>query len=441
MLRITADFFCSEWSFTVKAVLIVIVSVVLLAVIALLVSEAVGKRDISAVTPPQVDAEKQNLQCDRTADTDVSDEPGPEPVIAPQVPEDISDAESAASKNEIELRDAAELEDDGNTESGTMIYGDTRIKVRYDRSFAAMLIQSDDTLKGYYSELRNEIDRCRFKQRMSWSNESFYKGRKTFAKFAIRGKTLSLYIALEPIAYENSKYTFKNVGETAKYRDVPMQLKIRSDRAVRWAKELIAALAEKSGTQLAELPKKNYRPDYKDTKSLVREKLIKLQCVASPGRSEQELEQAAVASLKQQDKAPRDFSTKLMRADSLTKARYSAVKNELLRYGMKPRMSTSYESWYIGRTTYAKFAIRGKTLTLYMALDPKEFEGTKYNFRNMSTVGKYETVPMRVNLKSDRAERWVKELIATLAEKKGWQRAELGEEDFRYVKKKRKKSK
>ena len=163
--------------------------------------------------------------------------------------------------------------------------------------------------------------------------------------------------------------------------------------------------------------------------------------MASPGRSEQELEQAAVASLKQQDKAPRDFSTKLMRADSLTKARYSAVKNELLRYGMKPRMSTSYESWYIGRTTYAKFAIRGKTLTLYMALDPKEFEGTKYNFRNMSTVGKYETVPMRVNLKSDRAERWVKELIATLAEKKGWQRAELGEEDFRYVKKKRKKSK
>ena len=81
MLRITADFFCSEWSFTVKAVLIVIVSVVLLAVIALLVSEAVGKRDISAVAPPQVDAEKQDLQCDRTADTDVSDEPGPEPVL------------------------------------------------------------------------------------------------------------------------------------------------------------------------------------------------------------------------------------------------------------------------------------------------------------------------------------------------------------------------
>lgn len=279
----------------------------------------------------------------------------------------------------------------------------------------------------------------KLKQRMSWSAESWYFGRTTYAKFAIRGKTLSLYLALDPEKFENTKYVFNNVRDTAKYRDVPMRVKVKSDRAARWAKELVAAMAERYGLARVDTPKRNFRPDYRDTKSLVKDKLIKLQYVASPDKSKQELESAAAADLKAKDKAPRDFSTKLMRADSQTKARYSAIKNELLRYGMKPRLSTSFESWYMGRTTYAKFAIRGKTLTLYMALDPQEFEGTKYNFRNVGTVGKYETVPMRVNLKSDRSVRWVKELLATLAQKKGWERADRKEEDFRYVKKTKKK--
>ena len=45
---------------------------------------------------------------------------------------------------------------------------------------------------------------------------------------------------------------------------------------------------------------------------------------------------------------------------------------------------------------------------------------------------------MRVNLKSERAVKWVKELLAHLAEKKGWERIERVEEDFRYVEKKAK---
>ena len=71
--------------------------------------------------------------------------------------------------------------------------------------------------------------------------------------------------------------------------------------------------------------------------------------------------------------------------------------------------------------------------------DAQEFADSKYSFRNESDVGKYETVPMRVNLKSDRSVRYVKELIAALAEKHGLARAERTEEDFRYVEKKRKK--
>ncbi len=435
MFSSTVSFICSEWGIAVKTVLLIIVSTVLLAVICLLVAESIGKRE-TIVGLPQDDNDGEAVAPDRADDAPVVEsEQKPENASEPSV-----EQESAASADEIEPDETATFEDDdNNNETGTMIVGDSRIRVRYNRSFTAMLIQADDTLKGLYNELRNELMAYKLKQRMSWSAESWYFGRTTYAKFVIRGKTLSLYLALEPEKFENTKYVFYNVRETAKYRDVPMRVKVKSERAARWAKELVAAMAEQYGLTRVDMPKRNYRPDYRDTKSLVKDKLIKLQYVASPDKSKQELESAAAADLKVKDKAPRDFSTKLMRADSQTKARYSSIKNELLRYGMKPRLSTSYESWYIGRTTYAKFAIRGKTLTLYMALDPQEFQGTKYNFRNVGTVGKYETVPMRINLKSDRSARWVKELLATLAQKKGWERADRKEEDFRYVKKTKKK--
>ncbi len=452
----TAGLICSEWGMPVKAILIAIVSAVLLAVICLLVVEAVGKKDISALAPRNAAPETDT---DTETETEKISESEPEEAEPEkeQLPESESETvepetqisnkedekaepelETAASGGEIALDDAATIED-GDNDTGTMIVGDTRIQVRYSRSFAAALAQSDDTLKGLYNSVKNDLVCYKLKPRSSWSNESFYSGRTTYAKFAIRGKTLSLYIALDPDEYKDTKYSFRDERETAKYRDVPMQLKIKSERAARRAKELIAAMAEKHGLPRVEVRPENYRPDYKTTEALVKDKLIKLFCVAAPDRSRQELESAAIADIKAKDKTPRDFTTRLMRADNETKARYSAIKNELLRYGMKPRMSTGNESWFKGRTTYAKFAIRGKTLSLYLALDPQEFADSKYSFRNESDVGKYETVPMRVNLKSDRSVRYVKELIAALAEKHGLARAERTEEDFRYVEKKRKK--
>ncbi len=415
----------AEWGIGIKIALIAIVSATLVAVAVLLVLEAVGKRSAAPQSVRTVVREKESVpQAIPAAD----DEPAP----AVEETEEIS-----AHAESVELTEGALLVDDRDDgDRGTMIVDGVFVKVRYNRSFRAKLIQSDDTLKGWYSELRNELLRYGLKRRASWANESWYNGRTTYAKFAIRGKTLSFYLALDPQKYKNTKYTFRDAGKTARYKDVPMQCKCKSARSVRWVKELLAALAAERKRKRAELPEENFRPDYRDTASLVRDTYIKLYYVADTKVSKQQFDEAAAADLKTRDKTPRDFLTKLMRADGETKAHYSAIKNELLRYGMKSRVSTGNESWYNGRTTYAKFAIRGKTLSLYLALDPKEFEGTKYNFSNMSDVGKYETVPMRMKLKSDRSVRWVKELLATLAEKKGWQRTERREEDFRYVERK-----
>ena len=211
----TAGLICSEWGMPVKAILIAIVSAVLLAVICLLVVEAVGKKDISALAPRNAAPETDT---DTETETEKISESEPEEAEPEkeQLPESESETvepetqisnkedekaepelETAASGGEIALDDAATIED-GDNDTGTMIVGDTRIQVRYSRSFAAALAQSDDTLKGLYNSVKNDLVCYKLKPRSSWSNESFYSGRTTYAKFAIRGKLCRSILRLIP---------------------------------------------------------------------------------------------------------------------------------------------------------------------------------------------------------------------------------------------------
>ncbi len=251
-----------EWSTGVKIILITVVSLMLLATVILLVTEIVGKRRVNGTFVVETVADETAL---------TSPEPEPEAEPAPAV---IAEHKT---DEELQLDEGAVVVDDGeNEDSGVVMLGKLRLKVRYDRSFTAKLIQSDDILKSRYSELKCELMRYAIKPRMSWSTESFYKGRVTYAKFAIRGKTLSLYLALSPQEFENTKYKYEDAGGIVKYAKTPMRLKLRSERSVRWAKELIALLAGVNGLIRSDTEEVDYRPEYRDTTSLVHDKLIKL---------------------------------------------------------------------------------------------------------------------------------------------------------------------
>lgn len=421
-----------EWGVTVKVLLIVAVCAVLAAVLTLLALEIIGKR--KAVVLHAAASESDDYAVDEAK------EPIAETVSEVLEEEDLLEEESSATEDfeedeeETELADEAVLVDDSaDGESGIMILGEKHLKVRYDRSFVAKLIQSDDVFKGRYSEITNELLNFGLKPRMSWSSESFGFGRGTYARLAVRGKTLSLYLAIAPEKLAGTKYNFKDVSAVVKYRDVPVHFKLSSDRSVRWAKELIAFLAAENSLLRIERAEENFRPDYRDTASLVRDGYIKLRYVCEGDFDESEKYDAALRDIKLRDKAPRDFMTKLMRGDRNLKERYSMVKNELLRYGLKPRISMSGESWFSGRTAYAKFVIRGKTLSVYLALDPDDFDAERYRFRDVGEIAKYENIPMYIRLKSDRSTNRVKELIAALAQKENFLRTDRAEEDFRYV--------
>lgn len=150
------------------------------------------------------------------------------------------------------------------------------IRYRYNRSFEAKLIQSDDTVKRYYSELKNcLLSYKKVTPRISWRHESFRKGRPAAAKFVIRGKTLCLCLALDPENYEESKYIVDDMSRYAKFANTPLMYRIKNERRLRYAKELIAFLFE--GTEPSGHEDEDFAAiPYEDTQSLVERGLIKI---------------------------------------------------------------------------------------------------------------------------------------------------------------------
>ena len=149
--------------------------------------------------------------------------------------------------------------------------------VRYNKSFTAKLIQSDDKVKSWYAALKNELlSYKKVKARMSWKRENYHFGRKNIVCFSFRGKTLCVYFALNPNEFEESKYKVE-ASDYAVYADTPCMYRIKNERRVRYAKDLITMVmkiadAERNDGYVSE----DYNLPYEDTEALIEKRLIKV---------------------------------------------------------------------------------------------------------------------------------------------------------------------
>ena len=147
---------------------------------------------------------------------------------------------------------------DGND----LVDAGTGLVMRLKKSFTAKMKQSDDVVKSYYSELKNGLTEYKkINSNVSWHGDRFNFGRETVARINIVGKTLGLYLALDPESeeFKTTVYHQKNVGNQKAYENTPFMVKVKSEAAVKKALRLVAALAEKLGTE----KQKNFTPtDY-----------------------------------------------------------------------------------------------------------------------------------------------------------------------------------
>ena len=160
--------------------------------------------------------------------------------------EQQADAEAISAPSEEEVAESAA--DDDAEEAPTYVT-EGHEQVRYNRSFTAKVCQMSNEQKEWYSELKNELlSYDRVKDRMSWARESFRVGRLTVARLAIRGKTLCLLMAVEPVSYNGTKYVVEDVSDVATTADTPTMYRIKSARRLKYAKEMLAGMMKELQT-------------------------------------------------------------------------------------------------------------------------------------------------------------------------------------------------
>ena len=150
--------------------------------------------------------------------------------------------------------------------------------MKYNRSFIARIIQSDDDCKQYYGAVKQALlSYKKVNSNVAWSNERFNKGRETIARMKIRGKTLVIYLALDPNEYKTSVYHHADVSNNNSVPGTPMMIKVKSPLGVRKAIRLIDEMLAKRNGEKREVPERDYAAmyPYETIEELIEDGLVK----------------------------------------------------------------------------------------------------------------------------------------------------------------------
>ena len=213
------------------------------------------KKEETVETSPEAD-EAEKVENTEAAPEDEEAKKKSEQIIEEaQASDDPADEDEDEDDDEEEADDDAEDDDDVDVVDenspaelfiGAFVADDGEM-YRYRRSYMSRIIQSSDNTKGYYESVKNKfLSYKNVKSRTSWGHETFNCGRKKLAHFNVRGKTLVMYLALDPAEYVGTKYHAKDMSEKAKYAQVPVMVRVKSPRGEKFALELIEQLMEKN---------------------------------------------------------------------------------------------------------------------------------------------------------------------------------------------------
>lgn len=156
--------------------------------------------------------------------------------------EPVISEESVDDEYNDEDDDLDELEEDDKEDASapsSLVVSEKRIRLTFEEKTTL----ASDEVKNYYNEVKNYLLMYRAHARLSKKCESFrYKG--LLAKVAFAGKTLKVNLAIDPKTLEGTKYHFKDRSDKKQYQLVPTQIKIKSDRGLKYFKELVDMMME-----------------------------------------------------------------------------------------------------------------------------------------------------------------------------------------------------
>ena len=200
--------------------------------------------------------------CEAAAEEEVVAEATVEEVVEATVEEVVEEVvESAAEETVEEVVEEEKVVSEADEIAAALalqevdnqlVDAETGLVIRLKKSFTAKMRQSEERIKGYYSDIKNELTSYkRINSNVSWHGDRFNFGRDTVAKINILGKTLCFYLALDPTNpdFKTTVYHQKDVSAQKAYASTPFMVKVKSDGAAKKALRLVGILAEKIGAE------------------------------------------------------------------------------------------------------------------------------------------------------------------------------------------------
>lgn len=112
------------------------------------------------------------------------------------------------------------------------------------------------------------------------------------------------------------------------------------------------------------------------------------------------------------------FETRLRNSEYDIRHKYYDLRDYLKWYGLTNRLSIPGDTFTLRRERLAFITINGKHIKLYLALDPKKYEGGSIPVEAIDSK-KFEDLPCALRVKSDLSYRRAKQLIDDLMAEKG----------------------
>ena len=120
------------------------------------------------------------------------------------------------------------------------------------------------------------------------------------------------------------------------------------------------------------------------------------------------------------------FEERLLSSEKDLQDNYNELKNEIMAYGVHSRVSNSGDTFRLHRKTFIKLTIAGKSLKLYFALDPADYQSTTFPVQDASEKNIYAEIPLVFKVKSGLSMKRCKQLIFDVMSKNDLVQGEIG---------------
>lgn len=174
--------------------------------------------------------------------------------VAPETTEEVTEEVAPEATEEVTEEVAEEITEapaesvDGELAAAAIALDGEELpeKKAYVRSpnFAEKMMAASEIIQDRYDELKNYALRYRkLKSRISKKFDSINMGRFHFVKLSVAGKTLKLYLNMD-YSTVDPKFRCVDMSNKKTYVTVPVMLRIKSGRAMKYAKRLIDQCAQ-----------------------------------------------------------------------------------------------------------------------------------------------------------------------------------------------------